>query len=127
MEYGGPAGATFQALKALGVRIAIDDFGTGYSSLSALKRFPVDVLKIDRSFIDGLPDDVDDQAITATIIAMASTLRLALVAEGVETPAQHAFLLEKGCRVGQGYLFSKPLAAEACLQWLLQALRPVRA
>ncbi|MBE9525339.1 MAG: EAL domain-containing protein, partial [Proteobacteria bacterium] len=90
------------------------DFGTGYSSLSYLKRFSVDVLKIDRSFVTDLSTNTDDQAIAETIIGMAKTLGLSVVAEGVENKAQADFLLEKGCLFGQGYLFSKPVTAKEC-------------
>jgi diguanylate cyclase (GGDEF)-like protein/PAS domain S-box-containing protein len=103
--------ATLQAIKRLGVRLAIDDFGTGYSSLAQLKRFPVDALKIDRSFIRGLPGDIHDAAITEAVIVMCRTLQLTVVAEGVETLAQREFLRQRGCTQMQGYQFSKPLPA----------------
>ncbi|HEY6511105.1 MAG TPA: EAL domain-containing protein [Burkholderiaceae bacterium] len=103
--------ATLQAVKRLGVRLAIDDFGTGYSSLAQLKRFPVDALKVDRSFIRGLPADTYDAAITEAIIVMCRTLQLTVVAEGVETEAQREFLHARGCTQMQGYQFSKPLPA----------------
>lgn len=98
-------------LKALGVAISLDDFGTGYSSLSNLKRFPITELKIDRSFVKGVPDDSDDAAITAAVIAMGHALGMRLVAEGVETEAQVDFLRERGCEIYQGFLCSRPLAA----------------
>ncbi len=100
------------AIKALGVRLAIDDFGTGYSSLAHLKRFPIDTLKVDRSFIREIPRDAEDRAITEAIIAMGRTLSLTIVAEGVETPEQQAFLSERACDEMQGYYFSTPV--EAC-------------
>lgn len=99
-------------LRAQGIRLAIDDFGTGYSSLAYLKRFPVDVLKIDKSFIDDIPHLQDDMEITATIIAMGHTLGFRVLAEGVETQEQLAFLREKGCDAYQGYLASRPVPAE---------------
>jgi EAL domain-containing protein (putative c-di-GMP-specific phosphodiesterase class I) len=105
--------ATLQAVKRLGVRMAIDVFGTGYSSLAQLKRFPVDALKIDRSFIRGLPGDTYDAAITEAIIVMCRTLRLTVVAEGVETLEQREFLRQRGCTQMQGFQFSKPLPAAA--------------
>lgn len=99
-------------LRAQGVRLAIDDFGTGYSSLANLKRFPLDVLKIDKSFIDDIPSLQDDMEITATIVAMGHILGFKVLAEGVETLEQLAFLREKGCDTYQGFIKSKPLPAE---------------
>ena len=96
-------------LKALGVTLAMDDFGTGYSSLSYLKKFPIDVIKIDRSFIKDIPDSQDDIEITAAVIAMARNLHLKVVAEGIETAEQLAFLRHQRCDIGQGYLFDKPI------------------
>ena len=96
-------------LSALGVRLAIDDFGTGYSSLAYLKHFPLNVLKIDKSFIDDIPSLKDDMEITATIIAMGHNLGFQVLAEGVENQQQLAFLQEKGCDTYQGYLKSKPI------------------
>jgi diguanylate cyclase (GGDEF)-like protein len=106
--------ATLRNLKALGVRIAIDDFGTGYSSLSYLKRFPIDSLKIDRSFVADLPGNQDDATIAQAIITMAHALRLKVIAEGVENEAQLEFLTANGCDEMQGYYFSRPLPVEDC-------------
>jgi diguanylate cyclase (GGDEF)-like protein/PAS domain S-box-containing protein len=116
-------GKTMQKLNTLGktgIRIAIDDFGTGHSSLAYLKRFPIDTLKIDRSFIRDLPGDAEDKAITTAIIAMGRSLELTVVAEGVETREQLDFLRAHGCDEFQGYLFNKPQPAEQFAQ-LLQA------
>jgi diguanylate cyclase len=99
-------------LKDVGVDLSIDDFGTGYSSLAYLKRFPVDELKVDRSFVSNLGDDGQDQTLVAAMVAMGHALGLHVVAEGVETHAQMATLLTLGCRTAQGYLFAKPQSAE---------------
>jgi diguanylate cyclase (GGDEF)-like protein/PAS domain S-box-containing protein len=105
-------------LKSIGTRLAIDDFGTGYSSLAYLKRLPIDTLKIDQEFVGDITTDPDDAAITSTIITMAHSLQLKVVAEGVETLEQLAFLRAQHCDEIQGYWFSRPLSAEACLDFL---------
>ncbi len=105
-------------LKQMGLRVAIDDFGTGYSSLAYLKRFPLDIIKIDRSFIRDIPGDHDNEAITAAIIAMAHSLNLEVIAEGVETEAQLEFLLAHGCYEVQGYLVSRPVPGEEMTQFI---------
>ena len=108
-----------RALKGLGLRLAIDDFGTGYSSLAHLKRFPIDLLKIDQGFIRDIPQSADDMAISCAVIAMGKSMGMQVLAEGVETSAQLEFLREHGCHFYQGYLFSRPLPASA-LASLLQ-------
>ena len=102
---------TLQSLKALGIRLAIDDFGTGYSSLSYLKRFPVDTLKVDRSFVDGLGEDPQNTAIVQSIVALAKALGLSVTGEGIETDLQRRLLRDLGCERGQGYLFARPCPA----------------
>jgi diguanylate cyclase (GGDEF)-like protein/PAS domain S-box-containing protein len=114
---------TLEVLSALGVRMAVDDFGTGYSSLSYLQQLPIDTLKIDRAFVRDIPHDPDDSAITTAIIALAQSLKLETIAEGVENAAQRDFLRARGCRLMQGYLFSRPLPPED-LTRLLQAQKP---
>ena len=104
--------AVLAKIKSLGVRLAIDDFGTGYSSLAQIKHFPIDTLKVDRSFIRNIPQDAEDKAITEAIIAMGKTLSLTVVAEGVETLEQMNFLKDHSCDEMQGYYFSKPVVAE---------------
>jgi diguanylate cyclase (GGDEF)-like protein len=111
-------------LRNLGLRLSIDDFGTGYSSLSYLKRFPVDIIKIDRSFVRDVPHDADDAAIVTGIVALAHSLRLQVVAEGVETEAQLRFLKEQSCDLLQGYYLSQPVPAEAFARDLLGKPQP---
>jgi EAL domain-containing protein (putative c-di-GMP-specific phosphodiesterase class I) len=106
------------ALRARGITVKIDDFGTGYSSFSYLTRFPVDSVKIDKSFVDRVTHGADDAAITAAIISMAHALRLEVVAEGVESSNQAELLISQGCDSLQGYLFSRPLAPAAFREWL---------
>jgi diguanylate cyclase (GGDEF)-like protein len=112
--------AIMKGLGAMGVSIAIDDFGTGHSSLSYLKRFDVDTLKIDRSFIKDTPDDPEDSAIAIAVIALGHGLGLKVVAEGVETPAQVEFLRAQGCDELQGYLVSRPVDAAAFARWFAE-------
>ena len=113
MERGKSAVTALQALKDLGLRLAIDDFGTGYSSLAYLRRFPIDTLKIDQSFMRDIPRDTGAMEIAVTIIAMAHNLRMQVLAEGVETPEQLAFLQRNGCNTYQGFLSSRPVTAES--------------
>jgi EAL domain-containing protein (putative c-di-GMP-specific phosphodiesterase class I) len=112
MEDAQQSARVLHELADLGIRIHVDDFGTGYSSLAYLKRFPIDSLKIDREFVRGLPLDVEDRAITEAILGLGRSLRLGVVAEGIEDEAQVAFLLEAGCAIGQGFVFSHPLAGD---------------
>ena len=107
------------AIKRLGVRLAIDDFGTGYSSLSQLKRFPIDTLKVDRSFIRDVDDSDDDRVIAQTIISLGKALDVSVVAEGVETEAQYTFLRDNACDEMQGYYFSKPCHPDAFAEHLI--------
>ena len=109
-------------LKALGVRLSIDDFGTGYSSLCRLQSFPVDTLKIDRTFISGMDQDIETHEIVRTIVMLAHNLGLKVVAEGIEKPEQMAMLKHLGCEMGQGYLFSKPVSADDIEQLLTNRL-----
>jgi len=114
------AGKVLAEIKKMGVRLAIDDFGVGYSSLSHLKRFPIDTLKVDRSFIRDIPQDPEDRAITEAIIAMGKSLKLTVVAEGVETLEQQTFLHDHACDEMQGYFFSKPISSDQFAELLRQ-------
>jgi EAL domain-containing protein (putative c-di-GMP-specific phosphodiesterase class I) len=111
---GDPASAVkmLEEIKSLGISLAIDDFGTGYSSLSYLHRFPLDTLKIDRSFISGMDDGIEGMEIARTILPMARNLQLDVIAEGVETIEQLTTLKKLQCKYGQGYYFSRPISAE---------------
>jgi len=110
--------STLKEIKRMGIDIAMDDFGTGYSSLAYLKRYPIDILKIDRAFVKDVTDDENDAAIVEAIVALAKQLKLKIVAEGIETEAQYNFLKESGCEIGQGYLFSKPVDFDGVLTLL---------
>lgn len=112
--------ANFEGLKRIGIKFSLDDFGTGYSSLGYLRSFPIDMLKIDRSFVQDLPDNADNVAIVTTIIALAYSLSLTVVAKGVETGAQLASLQQLGCHLAQGFLFSRPLPADEFLSLVLE-------
>ena len=103
--------ATLKQLSGMGVKLSVDDFGTGYSSLAYLQRFPVDALKIDRSFISGIDQDRNHTALVGAIISMAHSLHLNVLAEGVETPEQIRFLQSHGCRSAQGFYYSEPVPA----------------
>jgi EAL domain-containing protein (putative c-di-GMP-specific phosphodiesterase class I) len=117
----GRALKVLDAIQSRGIRLAIDDFGTGYSSMSLMKHFPIDTIKIDRSFVRDLPQDSEDQAIAQAIISMGKALGMTVVAEGVENAEQEAFLRTHGCDEMQGFLISKPLPARQ----MAELLRPM--
>jgi len=123
MRDAGAAIATLREIGSLGVGLSVDDFGTGYSSLNYLKRFPLNCLKIDKSFIDDVTTDPNDAAITTAIISMAGSLEIMVIAEGVETLEQVRFLSARGCDAMQGYFFSKPLPALALASMLAENKR----
>jgi EAL domain-containing protein (putative c-di-GMP-specific phosphodiesterase class I) len=125
MRSSGRAIDNLRALKAKGVRISIDDLGTGYSSLSALRLFPIDSLKIDRSFVNGVPHNTDDSAIAAAVIALGQTLGVNVIAEGIERPEQLAFFTGHRCGEWQGYLLVSPIDAERCADLLFSEVPAV--
>jgi EAL domain-containing protein (putative c-di-GMP-specific phosphodiesterase class I) len=114
---------TLGALKAMGVTLAIDDFGTGYSSFTYLRRFPVDAMKLDQSFVQEITDDPADATIVSAMINIGTSLKQRVIAEGVETQEQFKFLQSHGCGEGQGYYFSYPVAAEQAGKLLEAAIR----
>jgi len=115
-----------RGLKDIGVQLAIDDFGTGFSSLSYLQRFPIDTIKIDQSFVQDIDDDAEETTIVSAIIAMGKSLKMLVVAEGIETAEQLDFLKSKECEEGQGYYYSRPVPAEE-FAGLMAANRPPQA
>jgi EAL domain-containing protein (putative c-di-GMP-specific phosphodiesterase class I) len=124
MQHAESSSSVLSAIKSIGVRLAVDDFGTGYSSLSYLKKFPIDSLKIDQSFVRDIDTDTDDATIVSAVITMAKSLRQCVIAEGVETEEQVAFLQAHGCDEAQGYCFSKPVVPHEFAQLLKPGLAP---
>ena len=119
--------STFRRLRSLGVRIAVDDFGTGYSSLSYLRRFPIDVLKVDQAFVAGLGEGPEAVALARAIVDIGRTLHLATVAEGVEDARQADTLRELSCQMAQGYFFARPMAADDMAALAVSRVLPVPA
>ncbi|MFQ5895915.1 MAG: putative bifunctional diguanylate cyclase/phosphodiesterase, partial [Nitrospinota bacterium] len=115
--------ATMRSLKEMGVKLSIDDFGRGYSSLTYLRRFPIDKLKIDQSFVQHIPADRENAAITTAILTLAHSLKLETIAEGVEREEQREFLAAHGCRAAQGYLLAPPMPQEMFTKWLQENVR----
>jgi EAL domain-containing protein (putative c-di-GMP-specific phosphodiesterase class I) len=113
-----------EKLKALGIGIAVDDFGTGYSNLAYLKRFPVDMLKVDKSFVDGLGENPEATAIVEAVVSLARAMGMQTVAEGIETSGQADLLRALGCELGQGYYFSEPLPAHEAIALLSVSSSP---
>jgi EAL domain-containing protein (putative c-di-GMP-specific phosphodiesterase class I) len=113
-----------EALKKMGIRLSLDDFGTGYSSLSYLKRLPVDRVKVDKSFVNGLGENATDTALVRMIIDLCHTLGVEVLAEGIETSEQAVLLSDMGCDMGQGYYFARPLLGEELAQRLPKAFLP---
>ena len=120
MEQTSHTNLTLQSLKERGIRVSIDDFGTGYSSLNYLRRFMIDTLKVDRSFVQEVAEGTDEAAITCAIIALGRSLNMNVVAEGVERREQAEFLLKNGCNEAQGYYFSKPLPVQDLVRYIRQ-------
>ena len=114
---------TLHALKAIGVQLAVDDFGTGYSSFSYLRRFPLDALKVDRTFINEIFSDANNAAIVSAMINIGKTLKQRVIAEGIETREQLHFLQKQGCSEGQGYFFCHPVIAEKFAQFLESGIK----
>jgi EAL domain-containing protein (putative c-di-GMP-specific phosphodiesterase class I) len=125
MQHAESSASVLGELKSIGVRLAVDDFGTGYSSLSYLKRFPIDSLKIDQSFVRDIATDTDDATIVSAVITMAKSLRQCVIAEGVETEEQIRFLQSHACDEAQGYYFSKPIIAHQFAKLLETGTTPL--
>ena len=107
-----------KSIKSIGVTLALDDFGTGYSSLSYLKQFPFDKIKIDKSFVEGLPTNTDNAVIVDAIIQLGTKFNLTVLAEGIENQAQEDYLVSNGCKEGQGYYYGKPMTESSFIEFL---------